>query len=195
MSRVGRRRRGAPQSDVWTRLIFWATLLVKMGHSHAQGVWTVLSGDSACELSPNGLCVNDGDGDYGNDESCTVHAEVDITVSAQGGFEMEADHDYVTIGGTQYSLDPPLRKLGIKKSGPPGAPPGAKKRPRSEDQASNPPYPCRPETNWVFRCLNTKILEKSRAARAKDSHTDDEIGGGALDNGKVRSPCQHVEPT
>ena len=54
-----------------------------MGRSHAQGVWTVVSGSDACELSRDGLCVSDGDGDYRNDESCTVRAEVAIVVSVQ----------------------------------------------------------------------------------------------------------------
>jgi hypothetical protein len=34
---------------------------------------------------------------------CTVRAEVAIVVSAQGGFNTEANHDAVTIGGSQYS--------------------------------------------------------------------------------------------
>jgi hypothetical protein len=55
-----------------------------MGRSHAQGVWTVASGDSACELSPDGMCVSDGDGDYSNGERCTVRAEVAIIVRRLG---------------------------------------------------------------------------------------------------------------
>jgi hypothetical protein len=78
-------------------VLLWATLLVNMGRSHAQGVWTVSSGNQACELSRDGMCVSDG-----NDESCTVRAEAAVVVSAQGGFETEAGYDYVTIGGTQY---------------------------------------------------------------------------------------------
>jgi hypothetical protein len=61
-TRAGHRRRGAPRrSDVWTPHVFWATLLLTMGRSHAQGVWTVMSG-SGCGLSPDGMCVTDGDG-------------------------------------------------------------------------------------------------------------------------------------
>ena len=52
-----------------------------MGRSHAQGVWTVSYG--SCELSPDGMCVSDGNGvDYSDNERCTVRAEVDIVVSA-----------------------------------------------------------------------------------------------------------------
>jgi hypothetical protein len=68
-TRAGHRQRGARQSDVWTH-VYWATLLVTMGRCHAQGLWTVSAGNGVCELSPNGMCVSDGDGDYSNDESC-----------------------------------------------------------------------------------------------------------------------------
>jgi hypothetical protein len=72
-----------------------------MGRVHAQGVWTVMSG-SGCELSSNGMCVSDGDGDYGNYETCTVRAEAAIVVSAQA-FDTEANFDFVNIGDTSYS--------------------------------------------------------------------------------------------
>ena len=48
------------------------------------------------------MCVTDGAGDYGNDERCTVRAEVAIVVSAHG-FSTESGYDKVTIGGTVYS--------------------------------------------------------------------------------------------
>jgi hypothetical protein len=66
-------------------------------------MWSVVSGSSFCAITQGGACVTDGTDNYGNDESCTVRAEVAITVSAQGSFETEATFDYVTIGGTQYS--------------------------------------------------------------------------------------------
>jgi hypothetical protein len=65
----------------------------------ASQFWTVSSGDHACELSLDGMCVSDGVGHYGNGESCTVRAEAAIVVSAQG-FDTEALYNYVTIGGT-----------------------------------------------------------------------------------------------
>ena len=49
----------------------------------ASQFWTVSSGDHACELSLDGMCVSDGVGDYSVGERCTVRAEVDIVVSAQ----------------------------------------------------------------------------------------------------------------
>jgi hypothetical protein len=67
--------------DVWTRNIFWSTLLVAMGRSHAQGVWTVGVSYGSCELSPDGMCVSDGVGDYINGESCAWRAETDIVVN------------------------------------------------------------------------------------------------------------------
>jgi hypothetical protein len=66
-------RRGAQQKDGWRQHIFWSILLITMGRSHAQSVWTVSSGGSACELSTNRMCVSDGIGGYSNGESCTSH--------------------------------------------------------------------------------------------------------------------------
>jgi hypothetical protein len=82
-TRVGHPRRGALRSDLWTLYVFRATLLITMGRVHAQGLWSVSSGGSVCELSADGMCVSDGDGDYGNNERCTVRAEAAIVVSAQ----------------------------------------------------------------------------------------------------------------
>jgi hypothetical protein len=61
MTRMGHRRGGALRNDVSTPHVFWATLLVIMGRVHAQSLWSVSSRGSACELSPDGMCVSDGD--------------------------------------------------------------------------------------------------------------------------------------
>jgi hypothetical protein len=66
-------------------------------------MWSVVSGSSYCQVTTDGTCVTDGDGDYGVDEQCTVSAEVALVVSAQGDFSTELDWDYVTIGSTSYS--------------------------------------------------------------------------------------------
>ena len=47
--------------------------------------------------------MTDGDGNYGDNEWCTVRAEVDMLVSARAGFSTESQHDRVTLGGTRYS--------------------------------------------------------------------------------------------
>ena len=46
-----------------------------------------------------------------------------------------------------YTFDPPLRKLGIKESGPPGAPPGAKETPHPQAWAR---VPLRARENFGF---------------------------------------------
>ena len=88
-----------------------------------------------------------------------------------------------------YSLDSPLRSLHVKKPRLPGAPPGAKKRPYPRDQ---PHIPLQGRENSGFSGARTpKSFKKSRAARAKDSHTlTSKIAHGALIKGKVK-PCQN----
>lgn len=73
-------------------------------HRRTQGVslWSVVSGSSSCEVTQGGTCVTDGADDNGNDERCTVRAELAMIVSAKG-FSTESGYDRVTIGGTRYS--------------------------------------------------------------------------------------------
>jgi hypothetical protein len=49
-------------------------------------MWSVVSGSSYCQITHGGTCVTDGEGDYDNNERCTVRAEVALLASAQGGF-------------------------------------------------------------------------------------------------------------
>jgi hypothetical protein len=69
----------------------------------------VTSGSSYCQVTPDGACITDGDGDYGNHERCTVQALASMVVSAQVGFITEprddvhcpSGCDYITIRGTR----------------------------------------------------------------------------------------------
>jgi hypothetical protein len=53
---------------------------VPQRHTHRRtqtaSMWSVVSGSSYCQVTPDGTCVTDGDGDYGVDEQCTVRADV-----------------------------------------------------------------------------------------------------------------------
>ena len=60
-------------------------------------MWSVVSGSSYCQLTQGGTCVTDGEGDYGNNEECTVRAEVALLASAHGDFSTETSWDRVTI--------------------------------------------------------------------------------------------------
>ena len=64
--------------------------------------WTITSGAQYCQLSNGGACVTDGAGDYGNNEQCTMRAEVPMVLSTNL-FDTEAGYDKLTIAGVQYS--------------------------------------------------------------------------------------------
>ena len=59
-------------------------------------VWEVISG-SSCELTNGGWCVSDGEGTYGNSESCTVEAVVNLRATAIY-WDVERYYDYIQIG-------------------------------------------------------------------------------------------------
>jgi hypothetical protein len=59
-----------------------------------------LSGSDFCEVV--GACVTEGAGPHGNNEDCTIQANVDLVASAIE-FVTEAGFDWVSIGGVQYS--------------------------------------------------------------------------------------------
>ena len=65
-------------------------------------IWSILSGGSYCEVSSDGYCITDGPGNYGNNEDCTIRAEVPMTLQARA-FNTESDYDSVRIGGIPYS--------------------------------------------------------------------------------------------
>ena len=49
-----------------------------------------------------GRCLSDGEGDYGNVESCTIKALRPLILTATE-FDTESSHDTLTIAGTAYS--------------------------------------------------------------------------------------------
>lgn len=68
----------------------------------AQPYWSIVSGGSYCEVTSNGDCITDGIGSYGNNEACTMRAEVEMTITATE-FDTEQGYDFITVEGTLYS--------------------------------------------------------------------------------------------
>ena len=64
--------------------------------------WIVESGSAYCSVSADGLCVTDGDGNYGASEACTVRAAQALYVTATE-FNTENYWDSLTIAGAAYS--------------------------------------------------------------------------------------------
>ena len=67
--------------------------------------FVVTAGEDACEITNGGMCVTDGDGNYGNSESCTIRAEVSMTLTVNSfGIESHSScgWDYLEVGGTRY---------------------------------------------------------------------------------------------
>ena len=52
---------------------------------------------------PTGHCVTTGDGDYSNQEACTVHVLNAGTLSATGTFATERSIDFLSIGGRHFT--------------------------------------------------------------------------------------------
>ena len=50
--------------------------------STQRNLWTITSGAEYCQFTNNGACVTDGVGNYGNNERCTITANVDLYASA-----------------------------------------------------------------------------------------------------------------
>ena len=70
--------------------------------SQVSTLWSVISGASYCELSNWGTCITDGADEYGDDEECTVRAEVAITVSITS-LATESDIDSTCSGALTSS--------------------------------------------------------------------------------------------
>ena len=64
-------------------------------------LWEIVRGGEHCQMINNGTCVTDGTGTYGNNERCTIRAEVDIFATAPY-YAVETCWDYLTFGTTQY---------------------------------------------------------------------------------------------
>ena len=50
--------------------------------------------------------------------------------------------------------------------------------------------PCGREKNGVLRCQKVKIIEKSRAARARETFSDDKNQNFTVDNAKIEDPAK-----
>ena len=61
------------------------------------------SSSTACQVTTGGTCVTDGAGNYGNNERCTITAQVALTLSTTGTFSTESYWDSLTISGVRYS--------------------------------------------------------------------------------------------
>ena len=70
-------------------------------------MFAVVSGQQYCQpVAAAGLpasqCITDGIGNHGNAERCTIRVTQNVYVTSVY-FETEANYDFITIGGTQYS--------------------------------------------------------------------------------------------
>ena len=63
--------------------------------------WTITTGEIHCHLSNDGACVTDGDGDYGDDEACSVRAEKPLMLSTTS-FSTASILDKLAVGGVNY---------------------------------------------------------------------------------------------
>lgn len=59
---------------------------------HHNYIWTIKDGSNACELSSDGWCVSDGPDDYGNQEGCTIQANINLNLYAPS-FQTETFYD------------------------------------------------------------------------------------------------------
>ena len=63
--------------------------------------WSVLDGGEFCELTANGECFWDGEGDHGNNEICHAVALRDLYATATS-YDVERCCDFLTIGGVDF---------------------------------------------------------------------------------------------
>jgi hypothetical protein len=67
-----------------------------------QLLWTVTSGKDFCHVTPDGLCVTDGDDSYHKNEDCTFKADAQMTLTVKT-FQTESDYDYLRVGSERYT--------------------------------------------------------------------------------------------
>ena len=63
----------------------------------------VLSGSAYCTTDAAGVCVTDGTGNHGNQESCVFTVTQPTVYATATYFQTETFFDYITIGGVRYS--------------------------------------------------------------------------------------------
>mmetsp|Transcript_24350 Transcript_24350/g.72829 ORF Transcript_24350/g.72829 Transcript_24350/m.72829 type:complete len:1194 (+) Transcript_24350:117-3698(+) len=76
------------------------TPLTPFGHGSASPV--DLLDSSVCQLTRNGACITDGDGNYSNNEDCAYVAQSDFDLDFEL-FETADETDMMLVGGTQFS--------------------------------------------------------------------------------------------
>ena len=63
--------------------------------------WQVVSGSEFCHITDNGRCVTDGQGQYGNQESCRVMALRPLSLTTTQ-YSVEYNYDHLTVGGVRF---------------------------------------------------------------------------------------------
>ena len=75
------------------------------GAAAAAPIWTLTTNPNGdCEISPDGLCITDGTGNYANNDNCVITANIEIPLIVTE-FDMEGgscSFDYVKIGSQRY---------------------------------------------------------------------------------------------
>ena len=69
--------------------------------AHTGAFWEIVSGGEFCHITDGGRCVSDGEGDYENDEYCTIKTLQPFVASATV-FNTESGYDFLAIDGRQY---------------------------------------------------------------------------------------------
>lgn len=89
-----------------SRILFLLAQLMLVVFTDAQPLvyWSILTGSESCSVASAsyGTCITDGIGEYGNDEVCTIRAEVAMSITATE-FVTESGWDLFTVGATAYS--------------------------------------------------------------------------------------------
>ena len=63
--------------------------------------WQVVSGARFCEIVDGGRCVSDGEGSYGNRETCTVKALRPLVLTTEQ-YAVESGYDYLSVNGRAF---------------------------------------------------------------------------------------------
>ena len=64
--------------------------------------WQVISGSQFCQITDDGRCVTDGEGQYGRGENCRVKALRSLSLTTTQ-YSVELGCDYLTVGGVRFS--------------------------------------------------------------------------------------------
>ena len=65
------------------RILLLAQLMLVVFTDAQPGIyWSILTGSEFCSVSSDGMCITDGIGEYGNNEVCTIRAEVAMSITA-----------------------------------------------------------------------------------------------------------------